>query len=190
MLKSMKKWTSYALWKWRGQFAKTKHNSLICVFEFKLFVCYSIDFDNHKNFVVLFLTHPMVQKNVELMKNWTSYAFESEEGDLQKLNITIQFVFLSLNFLYNVPFNFNIQFFFIILFLVYPILLKFINLIKKWKRYVHWKWSEMIQAQINDLKIQFPFLSFSSLYIFSFFSCWKKKFSFWEIQRWKNFLIW
>jgi len=26
--------------------------------------------------------------------------FESEEDDLQKLNITIQFVFLSLNFLY------------------------------------------------------------------------------------------
>jgi hypothetical protein len=30
--------------------------------------------------------------------------FESEEGDLQKLNITIQFVFLSLNSLYIVPF--------------------------------------------------------------------------------------
>jgi hypothetical protein len=29
--------------------------------------------------------------------------FESEEGDLQKLNITIQFVFLSLNSLYIAP---------------------------------------------------------------------------------------
>jgi hypothetical protein len=29
--------------------------------------------------------------------------FESEEGDLQKLNITVQFVFLSLNSLYVVP---------------------------------------------------------------------------------------
>jgi hypothetical protein len=29
--------------------------------------------------------------------------FESEEGDLQKLNITIPFVFLSLNSLYIVP---------------------------------------------------------------------------------------
>jgi hypothetical protein len=29
--------------------------------------------------------------------------FESEEGDLQKLNITIQFVFLSLNYLHIVP---------------------------------------------------------------------------------------
>ncbi len=30
--------------------------------------------------------------------------FESEKGDLQKLNITIQFVFLSLNSMYVVPF--------------------------------------------------------------------------------------
>ncbi len=30
--------------------------------------------------------------------------FKSEEGDLQKLNITIQFVFLSLNSLFVVPF--------------------------------------------------------------------------------------
>jgi hypothetical protein len=30
--------------------------------------------------------------------------FESEEGDLEKLNITIQFVFLSLNSLYVAPF--------------------------------------------------------------------------------------
>ncbi len=29
--------------------------------------------------------------------------FESEEGDLQKSNITIQFVYLSLNSLYIVP---------------------------------------------------------------------------------------
>jgi len=29
--------------------------------------------------------------------------FESEKGDLQKLNITIQFVFLNLNSLYIVP---------------------------------------------------------------------------------------
>jgi hypothetical protein len=29
--------------------------------------------------------------------------FENEEGDLQKLNITVQFVFLSLNFFYVVP---------------------------------------------------------------------------------------
>jgi hypothetical protein len=29
--------------------------------------------------------------------------FESEEGDLQKLNITVQFVFLSLNSLYVAP---------------------------------------------------------------------------------------
>jgi hypothetical protein len=30
--------------------------------------------------------------------------FENEKGDLQKLNITIQFVFLGLNSLYIVPF--------------------------------------------------------------------------------------
>jgi hypothetical protein len=30
-------------------------------------------------------------------------AFKNEEGDLQKLNITSQFVFLSLNSLYIVP---------------------------------------------------------------------------------------
>jgi hypothetical protein len=30
-------------------------------------------------------------------------SFESEEGDLQKPNITIQFVFLSLNSLYIAP---------------------------------------------------------------------------------------
>jgi hypothetical protein len=29
--------------------------------------------------------------------------FESEKGDLQELNITIQFLFLSLNFLYVAP---------------------------------------------------------------------------------------
>jgi len=29
--------------------------------------------------------------------------YESEEGDLQNLNISIQFVFLSLNFLYVAP---------------------------------------------------------------------------------------
>jgi len=29
--------------------------------------------------------------------------FENEEGDLQKMNITIQFVFLNLNFLYIAP---------------------------------------------------------------------------------------
>ncbi len=32
----------------------------------------------------------------------------------------------------------------------------------------------MIQAQINDLKIQFPFLSFSSLYIVPLFFMLKK----------------
>jgi hypothetical protein len=30
-------------------------------------------------------------------------SFESEEGDLQKLDITIQFVFLNLNYLYIAP---------------------------------------------------------------------------------------
>jgi hypothetical protein len=29
MLKTMKNWASYAFWKWRGWFAKTKHNSLV-----------------------------------------------------------------------------------------------------------------------------------------------------------------
>jgi hypothetical protein len=37
--------------------------------------------------------------------------------------------------------------------LAHPILLIFLNLIKKWKRYVHWKWSGVIQAQINNLKM-------------------------------------
>jgi len=38
--------------------------------------------------------------------------FESEEGDLQKLNITIQFVFLSLNFLYIAPLPSTFNFFY------------------------------------------------------------------------------
>jgi len=74
MLKSMKKWASYALWKWRGWFAKTKHNNLVCVFEFKFFLCCSIASNIPKNFVVLFLAYPMVQKMLKSMKNWASYA--------------------------------------------------------------------------------------------------------------------
>jgi len=46
--------------------------------------------------------------------------FESEEGDLQKLNITIEFVFLNLNSLYIVPFD--IQKHFVTLLLTHPIL--------------------------------------------------------------------
>jgi hypothetical protein len=48
--------------------------------------------------------------------------FESEEGDLQKLNITIQFVFLSLNSFYIGPITFNIQKHFVIFLLAHPIL--------------------------------------------------------------------
>jgi hypothetical protein len=35
--------------------------------------------------------------------------FENEEGDLQKLNITIQFVFLNLNSLYIAPFPLTLR---------------------------------------------------------------------------------
>jgi len=37
---------------------------------------------------------------LKAMKNKQVMPFESEKGDLHKLNITIQFVFLSLNSLY------------------------------------------------------------------------------------------
>jgi hypothetical protein len=41
--------------------------------------------------------------------------FKNEEGDLQKLNITIQFVFLSLNFFYidSLPFDIQTNFVFL-----------------------------------------------------------------------------
>jgi len=43
-------------------------------------------------------------KTIEIDENLNKFMpFENEEGDLQKLNITIQFVFLSLNFLYVFP---------------------------------------------------------------------------------------
>jgi hypothetical protein len=51
----------------------------------------------------------MVQKMLKSMKNWASYALESEEGDLQKLNITIQFVFFNLNSLYIAPLPLTFQ---------------------------------------------------------------------------------
>jgi hypothetical protein len=53
--------------------------------------------------------------------------------------------------------------------LAHPIWLKKFNLIKKCEKYVHWNWSGVIQTQINSLKFQFPFLSFSSSYIVPFF---------------------
>jgi hypothetical protein len=59
MLKLMKKLTSYALWKWRGWFAKIKHNNSVCVFEFKLFVHCSITFDI-QFFKILLLAHPIL----------------------------------------------------------------------------------------------------------------------------------
>ncbi len=107
-LKSMKKWASYVLWKWRSWFAKTEHNSSVCVFEFKLFACYSA-FNIPTNFVILFLAHPMVQKLLKSMKKWTSYAIWKWRGWYGKTNITIQFVFSSLNYLYiaSLPLTFK-----------------------------------------------------------------------------------
>jgi hypothetical protein len=74
MLKSMKKWASYAIWKWRGWFGKIEHNNSVCVFEFKFFICCSIPSNVQTNFVVLFLAHLMVQKMLKSIKIWTSYA--------------------------------------------------------------------------------------------------------------------
>ncbi len=67
MLKLMKKWASYAHWKW-SWFAKVEHNNLVCVFEFKLFVCYSITSNIPTKFVILLLVHPMVQKIIDPLK--------------------------------------------------------------------------------------------------------------------------
>jgi hypothetical protein len=103
MLKSMKKWTSYALWKWRGWFAKTGHNSLVCVFKFKLFVCCSIASDIQTNFVILFLAHPMVQKMLKLMKNWTSYALWKWRWWFAKTELNNLIFIFEFNFLYIVP---------------------------------------------------------------------------------------
>jgi hypothetical protein len=74
MLKLMKNWTSYTLWKWRGWFAKIERNNLVCVFEFKLFVHCSITLDIFLIFVILLLAHPILKKFLNLIKIWERYV--------------------------------------------------------------------------------------------------------------------
>jgi hypothetical protein len=83
MLKSTKIWASYALWKWRGWFAKIEHNNLVCVFEFKLFVNFSITFDIQKRFVILLLAHPKLWKFLNLIKKWKQNVHWKWNGVIQ-----------------------------------------------------------------------------------------------------------
>ncbi len=152
-VKSMKNWASYALWKWRGWFAKIEHNNSVRVFEFKLFVCCSIAYDIQTNFLVLFLAHPMVQKMLKSMKNQASYALWKWRGWFAKTKHNNSICVFEFKFFAYFSITFNIPKYFVFLLLAHPILLIFLNLIKKWKRYVHWKWSGVIQAQINNLKM-------------------------------------
>jgi hypothetical protein len=55
-------------------------------------------------------------------------AFENEEGDLKKLNIIVQFVFLSLNSLYVVPLLLTFNQNFIVLFLAHPMVQKIVEI--------------------------------------------------------------
>jgi len=86
----------------KGDLKKIEHNSSVCVFEFKLFVCYFIAFGIPTKFVILFLAHPMVQKIVEIDQKLNKLC-PLKMKVICKMNITIEFVFLSLNFLYIVP---------------------------------------------------------------------------------------
>jgi hypothetical protein len=81
MLKSMKIWASYTLSKWKGWFAKTKHNNSVCVFEFKLFVHFSITFDIQKHFFnSLFDTSNTIIKKSIWWRNEKDMFIESEVG--------------------------------------------------------------------------------------------------------------
>ncbi len=109
MLKSMKKWASYALWKWRGWFAKIEQNSLVYTFEFKIFVCSSISSDIQTNLVVFFLAHSMVQKLLKLMKNWASYALRIWRRWFAKIEHNNLVFFFDIKLLLHYSITFDIQ---------------------------------------------------------------------------------
>jgi hypothetical protein len=128
------------LWKWRGWFAKIEHNNLVCVFEFKLFVCYSIPSNIPTNFVILFLAHPIVQKMLKLMKNWASYALWKWRKWLSKIeHNNYVWVFEFKLFVYCSIAS-KIQTNFLVLFLANLMVQKMLKLIKKWASYALWKW--------------------------------------------------
>jgi hypothetical protein len=108
MLKLMKNLASYALWKWKGWFVETEHNSSVCVIEFTLFLHFSFLLKFKKK-IFLFLCIQWYKKCWNRWKFEQVMPFKNEEGDLQKLNIIIKFVFLSLNSLYIAPLPLTFQ---------------------------------------------------------------------------------
>jgi len=175
ILKLMKKWANYALWKWRGWFAKTEHNNSICVFEFKLFVHCSISFNIQKHFVILLLAHPILLKKFNLIKKWERYVHYKWSGVIQaQINdLKIQFPFLNFSSLYIVP-----LFFYVFLkknlLSKTPIVKKILNLIKEWTSYAYWKWKGWF-AKIDHMLVQLMFLTLYFFYIFSFFFTLQRK---------------
>jgi hypothetical protein len=120
MLKSMKKWPNYALWKWRGWFAKIEHNSSIYAFDFKLSVCCSIASNIPKNFLILFLAHPMVQKMLKLMKNQASYALWKWRGWFGKFEHNNLVCVFEFKLFVNCSITFDIPKHFVIFLLAHP----------------------------------------------------------------------
>jgi hypothetical protein len=115
----------------------------------------------------------MVQNIVEINEKLSKLCpLKVKRVDLQKLNITIQSVFLSLNFLYIAPLPSTFNFFCNSPFGTSNIII-FSQFDKEMKKICSLKVKWVIQTRINDLKIQFPFLSFSSSYIVPFFFMFK-----------------
>jgi hypothetical protein len=134
MLKSMKNWASYALWKWKGWFARTEHNNSVSVFEFKLFVCCSITSNIQTNFVVLFLAHPMVQKMLKSMKNWASYALWKWKKWFVKIEHNNSICVFEFELFVHCSITFDIPEYFVFFLLAHPILLKKIQFNKEMRK--------------------------------------------------------